>query len=549
MHEKLKPVVGEVSAITECYPISTLPRLSRLFLDFAGRREPFAPFYPASAYSTEWMTAPPLLSGAHLDNLCVLLEKGNRAARAGNATFENLARLRQGAGAVVTGQQVTLFGGPLLTLLKAATAIRKAHDATLAGHPHVPVFWLASEDHDLAEADHITLPSGTDLRALRLASEGTRGAPVGGAPLGEGIREVLEQAAAILGPGASSDRLTACYRPDATFAQAFAEWLAAIFAEQGLIVIDASSRGFHALGRSTLLAALTRANEFHAALEERNNALQDAGYHAQVLTPPQSSLLFLIDAASGSRLSLKRTVDGGWQAGRQSYSTAELEAILQAEPERISPNALLRPVFQDTLLPTSLYIGGPSEIAYFAQSQALYERILGRTTPVQPRLSATLVEPEIAGLLTEHGLALPEIIESGLEDPQALAQRLGARAMPVETKQRLAAAGNALDAELASLTAHLHTLNDSLGRASDVAASKMLYQMNRMRRLAANFELSRSQHLVRHAQVLQTHLFPDRQPQERILGAEWFLSRCEHLPALLVEQAGQQCPGHKAIWI
>lgn len=522
-------------------------------MDFADRREPLAPFYPASAYSTAWMSAPRVLSGAHRDALCTLLEEGNRAAGAGNATFENLARLRQGAGAVVTGQQVTLFGGPLLTLLKAATAIRKAQDATLAGHPHVPIFWLASEDHDLAEADHIVLPSGSpsgfDLRTLRVVSEGARGAAVGSATLGAAIREVLEQAAELLGEGASSARLTACYRPDATFAQAFAAWLAAVFAEQGLIVIDASSRGFHALGRSTLLAALTQADEFHAALEDRNNALQQAGYHAQVLTPPQSSLLFLIDSASGSRLSLKRMGDGAWQAGRQSYSTAELTAILEAEPERISPNALLRPVFQDTLLPTSLYIGGPAEIAYFAQSQALYERILGRATSIQPRLSATLIEPEIAALLTEHGLELPQIIESGLEDPQALAQRLGARAMPVETKQRLAAAGNALDVELASLTAYLHTLNDSLGRASDVAASKMLYQMNRLRRLAANFELNRSQHLLRDAQTLQTHLFPERQPQERILGAEWFLSRCESLPALLVEQAGQQCPGHKAIWL
>ena len=518
-------------------------------MDFTSRHEPLAPFYAASAYSTAWMSSSPRLTAVHRDALCGLLEAGNRAAGAGKATFDNLARLRDGASAVVTGQQVTLFGGPLLTLLKAATAIRKAQDATLSGHPHVPIFWLASEDHDLAEADHVTLPAGADLRNLRLAVEGSRGARVGGVPLGPGIRETLDQAAAILGPGASFDRLASCYRPDATFAQAFAAWLAATFAEQGLIVIDASSRAFHALGRSALHAALTRADELHAALQDRNNALQADGYHAQVLTQSQSSLLFLIDSVSGARLPLKRTAEGAWQAGRQPYSTVELTAILESEPERLSPNALLRPVFQDTLLPTSLYIGGPAEIAYFAQSQVLYQHILGHATPIQPRLSATLVEPDIASLLAEHGLTLPEIIQSGLEDPQDLAQRLGARAMPPETKRRLAAAGNALDAELASLTAHLHSLNGSLGRASDVAASKMLYQMNRLRRLAANFELSRAQHLARHAQTLQTHLFPERQPQERVLGAAWFLSRCEFLPALLVEQAGQQCPGHKTIWI
>ena len=142
----------ETAVKTECYPIALLPGLSRLFLDFAERREALAPFYPASAYSTQWMTAPAVLSAAHRATLCDLLEQQNRTFGASDAVFKNIARLRDGAGAVVTGQQVTLFGGPLFTILKAATAIRKAKDASTSGSPHVPIFWLATEDHDLAEA-------------------------------------------------------------------------------------------------------------------------------------------------------------------------------------------------------------------------------------------------------------------------------------------------------------------------------------------------------------------------------------------------------------
>lgn len=535
-----------------------LPGLSRLFLDFTGRHDPLAPFYPASPYSADWMGTSPALSANHREALCNQLEAWNREIGAGKPASENLAKLRQGAGAVVTGQQVTLLGGPLLTLLKAATAIRKAQDATMAGRPHVPIFWLASEDHDLPEADHVMMPSPGGIRTLRLSLNGSSNdpgngsgeRPVGGLVLGPGIQEVMKQAEEILGPGPALDDFLLCYRPEATFSRAFAGWLARVFAAQGLIVIDASSRDFHALAHSTLHEALIRADELYAALEERSRALEAAGYHAQVLTPPQSSILFLLDSASGARLALKRTGVGAWQAGRQAYSTADLIAILDAEPERLSPNALLRPIFQDSILPTSLYIGGPAEIAYFAQAQVLYERLLGRVTPIHPRLSATLIEPEIAGLLTQHNIDLPEIIQSMLEDPRELAQRLGAKAIPVEMKQRLAAAGNALDAELALLTPYMHSLNDSLGRASDVAASKMLYQMNRLRRLAANFELTRQQHLVRHAQALQINLFPERHPQERLLAAAWFLSRYPgSLPALLVEQAGQPCPGHKAIWL
>jgi len=535
---------------TECYPISLLPGLSKLFLDFAERREPIAPFYPASAYSTEWMTTPPVLPAAHRTTLCDLLERQNRGFGAAEPVLKNIERLRNGAGAVVTGQQVTLFGGPLFTILKAATAIRKARDASTAGSPHVPVFWLATEDHDLAEADHVTLPNRHELSTLRLATGHANGVAAGGVIVGKDVETLLAEAEAILGPGPVFDLLATCYREGQSLGQAFGQFIAHIFAAQGLIVVDASSRDFHALGNDVLRQAIVRADELRIAITDRDQQLAAAGYHSQVLVPPLSSLLFLFDSKTGVRAPLRRTAEGGWHAARQAYSTAELLVILDTEPERISPNALLRPVFQDSVLPTSAYIGGPSEVAYFAQSQVLYERILGRTTPVLPRLSATLVEPAVAGLLARHEVSLPDVIQSALEDPLALAQRLGARAISVVGKRKLAAAGSALDTELSSLATFMHSLDPGLGRAADVSSSKMRYQMNRMRRLAANYELRREQSLGRDAGLIALNLFPHRRPQERVLGASWFLSRFgEGLPELLVEQAGQQCPGHKAIWL
>ncbi|HEV2273799.1 MAG TPA: bacillithiol biosynthesis cysteine-adding enzyme BshC [Acidobacteriaceae bacterium] len=539
---------------TECYPISNLPRLSRLFLDFAERREPLSPFYPATAYSTDWVTAPVALGDDQRAELCRLLEVQNREAQGGELSassplLQNIHKLRSGAGAVVTGQQVTLFGGPLFTLLKAATAIRKAKDASSSGYPHVPVFWLATEDHDLAEAAEVTLLAGEELRTLRLTVDPPAGSPVGPVLLGQGIEELVQQAVEIVGSGPLAEELARCYRPDATFSQAFAGFLSRIFAGQGLIVVDASTREFHALGSGVLREAIVRADELQVALADRDQQLKARGYHSQVLVSPNSSLLFLIDSDSGARMPLRR-VSSAWQAGRQSYSSAELLDILDEHPERVSPNALLRPVFQDCILPTGAYVGGPAEVAYFAQSEVLYERILGRTTPILPRLSATLIEPAMAELLAKYGTTLPEIIHAASHDPLELAQRLGARAMPVEAKRKLASAGNSLDEELHALTEYLNSLNADLGRAANVAASKMRYQMNRLRRLAANYQLKREEILARHAGEMMLHLFPDRHPQERVLGAAGFLARYgESLPELLVEQAGQQCPGHKAIWL
>jgi bacillithiol synthase len=535
---------------TECYPISLLPGLSRLFLDYAERRDALTPFYPASAYSTDWMATRPVLPPASRETLCDLLDAQSRSFGASDAVFENITRLRNGAGAVVTGQQVTLFGGPLFTILKAATTIRKAKDASVAGSPHVPVFWLATEDHDLAEVDHVTFPDRHELKTLRLAAEPGNGSAAGKVNIGKGIEELLAQAAEILGPGPLLDQLSACYREGRTLGQAFAQFISQTFAAQGLIVMDASSRGFHALGSDVLRQAIVRADELRVALNDRDQQLAAAGYHSQVLVPALSSLLFLFDSTTGARAPLRRTAEGEWQAARQSYSTADLLTILDAEPERLSPNALLRPVFQDCILPTAVYVGGPSEVAYFAQSQVLYERILGRTTPVLPRLSATLVEPAIANLLARYDVSLPDVIQSALKDPLELAQRLGARSISAIGKRKLAAAGNALDTELSALATYMHSLDPGLGRAADVSSSKMRYQMNRMRRLAANYELRQDQTLGRNAGLMALNLFPNRHPQERLLGAAWFLSRYgDALPELLVEQAGQQCPGHKAIWL
>jgi len=524
----------------DCYPISLLPRLSRLFLDYAGSHEPLDPFYRGTP--SDIPTTVPEQSTAHRKAIADLLLEQNRRWNAGPKTLANIERLRQGAGAFVTGQQVALFTGPLFTLLKAATIIQRA---TAAGA--VPIFWLASEDHDFAEADHVTLPSRHALHTLRVHLDPPpQGQPVGGLRLGYGIATVIERAAELIGGTPEFDLLAASYTPDATFTSAFARFLSAAFADFGLVVIDASTRAFHALGAPVLRYAIEHAERLETALHERDKLLAERDYHSQVLVAPGSSLLFLLDEATGARTALRRK-NGSWLAGKAQYTSADLLAILDTAPERLSPNALLRPVFQDALLPTVAMVGGPAEIAYFAQSQVLYDAILGRATPVLPRLSATLIEPAIAEVMARHELTLADILQAHTDE---LAHRLGARSMPVEGKQHLAATGNALNAELDSLLAWTQSLDPNLGRAAHVSASKMRYQMNRLRRLAANYQLQREASIRRHVDTLCFNLFPDRHPQERTIGGVAYLTRYgSALLSTLVEQATPDCTGHKAIWL
>lgn len=521
--------------------------MSRLYADFCAGEPAVAPFFGSVPPHANWQTRPAL--PAHWAELVETLAAQNSASAAGPA----LDALRAGAGIVVTGQQVGLFGGPLFTPLKAATALARARQATAAGSPHVAVFWLATEDHDFAEINHVTFPSRRDLKKLIYAKEPAAPVPVGGVVLDETITPIMEQAWELVGYSDAMEALAAAYQPGHTFAQGFAEFYAKVFAAQGLLILDAGARDLHRMGAPVLQAAMERADELHAALVERNRALVDAGYHAQVAVAPQSSLLFLIDEKNGARVALKRMTPsatepkGLWQAGRDKYSTEELLGILDAAPERISPAALLRPVFQDLLLGTSLTIGGPAEIAYFAQSAVLFEKILGRITPAESRFSATLIEPQIGELLRKHDLTLDRLFP---ENVDSLAQRLAARAMPIEGKRKLSAAGNALDGELEPLLAWMCALDAGLGRSAETAASKMRYQMNRLRRLAANFQLQKEESLQRHADAIFRALYPGGVLQERVHGAAYYFARYGfELAERLTVQAMENCTGHTAIWL
>jgi bacillithiol synthase len=537
----------------ECYPITVLPHVSQIYRDYLtmGDKPTDAAvrcWYGAEPFAGKWLHAGDAKS-VDAVRLADELRRQNIEFGAGAAALENIEKLRAGARAVVTGQQVVLFGGPLLTILKAATAIARAKEAGKAtGIEHVPIFWMATEDHDLAEVDRVALLTKTEVEKLQAGLRVPRPVPVGGVVPGGEIEKVLEQASELLAYAPVTDWLKECYLPEGgrkpTLANAFGRLIAKIFAEQGLIVIDASTREFHALGATTLRYAIEHAEELQKDLIARSEELVREGYHAQVTVLEGSSLLFLLDAETGERVALRRSADGQWKAGGHVYSTEDLFSILENSPERLSPNALLRPVFQDTLLPTTAYIGGPAEIAYFAQSAVLYERILGRITPVLPRLSATLIEPAIAAVMNKDEVQLPDAMTTAEE----LAQRLGARAMPIPLKKKLAAAGNALETELEALTEYLRGMDASLGTAAESSGSKMLYQMNRLRRMAATYELQKEASLRKHAEAITLNVFPDGHPQERVLAGVWFLARYgEGLIERLVGVAGNQCPGHVVV--
>ena len=465
---------------------------------------------------------------ARRERVSGILERQNKSWDASAQTFANLGRLRAGAVAVVTGQQVGLFGGPMFAIYKALTAVKLAEEATAAGVDAVPVFWLATYDHDLAEVNHVSMPGpdGT-LRTLATSSHGVAGAPVSDVRLGEEILPVVEEAAALLGDVEAAKWLRESYRPGETLGSAFARLYARLFGKWGVILLDAADAELHRVAAPIYRAAIERAEELGNALLDRGQALEKAGYEQQVKVTASSVLLFAMHAGARTPIHRREAANGaeefviGGEAGAEKLSSAELLNQIAAAPENFSPNVLLRPVVQDYLLPTLVYTGGAAEAAYFAQVGAVYEKILGRVTPILPRFSATLVDPKMQRKLEHYGITVQDAFQ-GLE---ALQKKLASHTLPESLQAAFDRANKSVEESFANLQEALAKLDPTLVEASQTGVSKVRYQLDRLRERATAAELRRSEVVSRHAEFLSQALYPGNALQERGVAGIYFVAR------------------------
>jgi bacillithiol biosynthesis cysteine-adding enzyme BshC len=444
---------------------------------------------------------------------------------------------RPGTVAVVTGQQMGLFLGPLFTLYKAAAAIVAARALSEeTGRPCVPVFWLQTEDHDLPEVDHVFLPrpTGGPLRvALEIPGAATSKAPIAHRHLGPSVTAALATLRGELGEEPYAQEhlalLERAYRPEATLAEAFTEVLATVFAEEGLVFLDPRDARLAPLAAPVHRRSILEADAISTALAARVRALTEAGFSEQVHIRPGSPLGFYSpDGVDGPRYRLDPNGSNSWSLvghpdGR-TVTTAELLGMLEREPLRFTTSALLRPLLQDTWLPTAAYVGGPGEIAYFAQLEPLYAHF-GRPMPlVVPRARFRVLDDRTRRWLGKLGLQADE-----LNAPrEQLLMKLAARdtTQPLETPE-------ALEARLfGDFAAELDRLNDSL-LAVDTTLQDALQRTRGTVRVAVSRLTGRyARALARRDSVtaervdrLRTYLTPNDAPQERVLGLAHFASR------------------------
>jgi bacillithiol biosynthesis cysteine-adding enzyme BshC len=535
-------------------------------LDFGALEQPLSPLF--RDYLAGAGAAPTFFDGGRFDVAATLAASGRpdpfpgmrakvsqvlakqQRARGAPDSASNAERLAEPtSAAIVTGQQAGLFGGPLFVLWKALGAILLARDLEARrGAPVVPVFWVASDDHDFAEIrSACLLDEAGALRTVRYApAREPSGQPAARIVLDASIAALVEEARALAKPGLHRDgvldRLAAAYEPGQTMSSAFARLLSSLFPE--LVILDPSDPELKALMVPLLAREIREGSPTSRLALETGQRLLAAGYHQQVPVRPGFLNLFMV--MEGERRAL------GFQDGslevrgtRHRLSVEEAVRALETSPADWSPGALLRPIVQDALLPTAAYVGGPAEIAYHAQIVPSYAHF-GVPRPVLlPRPSATVIEPAQARALEAEGLKLTDL----QDDPETLVARWAKEAYP-EVEAAFSRARQAVERELGAVEQALGALDPTLRGAADAARGRALHPIEALHEKSLRALKKRDQARADRLRRTREALLPGGALQER--GLSFFGLLARHGVPLLSDLEGRLDPwsrGHQVLYL
>ena len=505
-----------------------IPKTPALLLDYLYHAEKVQSFFPGAStlrFSRSPQPGGPWPGPAHRAALVEALKRQNRLWGASAKTMENLERMAgEHCGAVVTGQQVGLFSGPAYTIYKALTAVKLAEAYRRRGADAVPVFWMATEDHDLEEVGRTwILTSDSTLKSVQFApeSEGNR-LPVGPISLDPSIAGHLDQFLQGL-PDSEfkpvlAARLKRVYREGNTFGQAFAEVVSFLLSEYGLILLDPRDPALKNLAKPMFLQAVEAWGKLDGTLRERNQQLVRAGYPPQVGGEAGASFLFW--EQEGKRRGVVGTPDGFALKG-STEALPDPRILIRQAPEQISPNVLFRPVVQDFLLPTLAYVAGPSEVAYHAQISPLYHALGRVMPPVVLRASITVIERRIHRLLAKYRLEFPDLFQGS----RPLLKQIVERTLNREVGARFDRLEREFDSRLGEMEAPLKSVDPTLVGALGTARKKIQYQLESLRARFVGAESRQGEILTRQVDSLLRTLYPSGGLQERRINIFHFLSR------------------------
>lgn len=524
-----------------------------LFLDYLYDFDRLASFFAGDPRkSSAWVETAGLVDRYARDRarLANLLGQLNRSLGADEQAMGTIDAIHKGALAIVTGQQVGLFGGPLYTLYKAMTAAVIARSASSQlGRAVVPLFWMDADDHDFDEIRHVRLVDAS--HQLVTVSYDVNGKPerlpVARLRLERSVEEMLEKTDASLPTSEFKrdvlDSLREAYSVGTSLTRAFGQWLLRMTRGTGLAVVDPTMPELKALAAPLFEREASERSESTRLVQETTDALVAQGYHAQATTTEDALNLFY---AAPERFHIL-SEDSGFRiaADGRLLPLKELRTLIHEEPEQFSPNVLLRPLFQDALLPTLAYIAGPNELAYFAQLKAVYRHFELPMPLVFPRASFTVVERSQAKFMQRYGVQLTDLRAN---DESTLNQILKQQAPP-QLEEDLARARSCVREILQALERDLRAVDPTLVSTVKSARGKLLHQIDHLEKKSFRAIKRKDDTLRRQFFSARTALFPDFDMQERCLSPVQYLAKYGWFFSELVSQSiDVDAPAHVLLY-
>jgi bacillithiol synthase len=518
---------------TESLPFAKVPNQSKLFIEYQQNPTSLSRYYPNAINSHTEISKqiPDVLANYKTDRnaLCDVLQEANIGNGATEKTLENIKLLRdKDCVAVVSGQQAGLFTGPLYTIYKALSAVKLTECLRGRGFKAVPVFWIATEDHDFLEVSNtFFINKDGDLAELR--NEPKRcyeNLPVGyvknDASIKGTINELFDGLPHTEFTGELREMIEKTWSEGVDYGDAFARMLTKIIGRFGLIVLCPLDIRLKKLATPIYVNAIKKSEEIVSALRTRSETLVTEGYHAQVLINEDYFPLFY-QAKDKTRHALKKTAEGTFKTKDidREFTLAELADLAEVSPEKFSPSVVLRSVVQDYLLPTICYFGGAAEIAYFAQSGEVY-RILERPiTAIFHRQSFTFIEPKPAKTLAKYDLTLQDLLAG--ED--VVKPQIVERFLNRETSQIFAEVEETINAQLSNLEKSLREIEPTLADNSINRRRKILYHIGAMRKKFYLAQVRKDNTIKHQIETMFASLLPNKSLQERTLNISTVLNK------------------------
>ena len=440
---------------------------------------------------------------------------------------ERLDRWVEEAGLVVTtGQQPGLMGGPLYSLYKGLTTVRLAERLeTLLERPVLPVFWVASEDHDWEESDHTYLiDASNELSRLQVPDPGHGNRAIHRVPLDGGVESLLFQVEQLVPDTEFSTSyitlVREAYKPGVTLADGFHEVLSALLAPLGMFFTNAANSTLKAASKETLLAELDRAGAHEQILREDAEKLEEAGYSVQVPILEGGVNLFLEGSGGRERLYLH---PDGFELHRsgETVTADDVRSRVESDPLALSPNVLLRPLVESTVFPVVSYVAGPGELAYHGQIRRLYEAHGLRMPVIFPRYSVTVVESKIRKVMDKFGLEPDDLSRPHHE----IASEIAREEIPEDVRRALGQLKGSIGEGSSGLLDAARNIDPTLKGPVTHARNAALAAFQDVERKIVQSVKRENEIGLGQLGKAHVHLFPMGKPQERVLNPLYYLAR------------------------